>query len=229
MKLLLIPGSGSGKSDWIPQTKYFADSEAVLLPGHPEGKPCTSIDDYMEWLHGYIQRQHYQDVVLVGHSMGGAIAQLYGLKYGNEIKALVLIGSGARLRVLPARLEQIRGMLTDEVAWRKFLEEENSHIKPKVRRTIVEEGMQIGPTVALNDYLCCDKFDIMDRVQAIKLPTLLISGTADDRTPVKYTKYLADKIAGATSVIIEGASHWVHLDKPQEVNQAIEKFLARLA
>ncbi len=52
MKLLLIPGSGSGKSDWIPQTKYFADSEAILLPGHPEGKPCTSIDDYVEWLHG---------------------------------------------------------------------------------------------------------------------------------------------------------------------------------
>ncbi len=161
--------------------------------------------------------------------MGGAIAQLYGLKYGGELKALVLIGTGARLRVLPARLEQIRGMLTDKVAWRKFLEEENSHLEPEIRQAIVEEGMRIGPAVALNDYLCCDKFDIMDRVQAIKLPTLLICGTADDRTPLKYTKYLADKIAGATSVIIEGTSHWVHLDKPKEVNQAIEKFLACLA
>ena len=78
MKLLFIPGSGSGKETWLCQTEYFADSEAIALPGHPEGKPCSSVDEYVEWLRAYIRQQHYQDVVLVGHSLGGAIAQLYG-------------------------------------------------------------------------------------------------------------------------------------------------------
>ena len=228
MKLLFISGAGSGGAGWVHQIEYFAGSEVVALPGHPEGKPYSSIDDYIEWLQGYIHQQRYQDIVLVGHSMGSAIAQLYELRYGEKVKALVLIGSGARLRVLPARLTQIKEMITDEVAWREYLVGEYSHIEPEARQTLIEEGMRIGPVVALNDYLCCDTFDIMDRVHLIKLPTLVICGSADDRTPVKYTEYLADKIEGATQVIIEGASHWVHLDKPGEVNQAIEDFLARL-
>ncbi len=228
MKLLFIPGSGCGGEAWVYQTEYFTDSKAIALPGHPQGKPCPSIDDYVEWLRGYIHQHRYHDVILVGHSLGGAIVQLYGLKYPDGVKALVLIGSGARLRVLPSLLALLEAIITDETAWRKYLEDEYSTIDPEVRQALVEEGMQIGPAVTLNDYLCCDKFDIMDKVHTIKLPTLAICGSEDEKTPVKYTRYLADKIEAAAQVVIDGTSHWVHLEKPKEVNQAIEEFLAWL-
>jgi len=229
VKLLFIPGAGGVGAGWVHQIEYFTGSEVIVLPGHPEGKPCSSLDDYVGWLRDYIHQQRYQDVILAGHSMGSAVAQLYGLEYAKEIKALVLIGAGARLRVLPARLTLLEAMLTNEAAWRKFLADEFSLIEPAVRQTLIEEGVHIGPAVALNDYLCCDKFDIMDRVHLIKIPTLVICGSADDRAPVKYAEYLADKIGGAKLVIIDGAHHWVHLEKPKEVNQAIEDFLARLS
>ena len=80
----------------------------------------------------------------------------------------------------------------------------------------------------LNDLLGCDRFDIMGRVRDIKLPTLLICGSRDEMTPVKFTNYLKAGIEGATEVIIEGADHWVHVQKAGEVNQAIEKFLSSL-
>jgi len=228
VKLLFIPGSGCGREAWVYQTEYFTDSEAIALPGHPDGEPCTSVDDYVEWLWGYIHQHQYQDVILVGHSLGGAIVQLYGLKYPEEVKALVLIGSGARLRVLPSLLASLEAMITDDAAWRKYLEEQYSIIDPEVRQALIEEGVQIGPAVTLNDYLCCDKFDIMEKVHTIKLPTLVICGSEDKKTPVKYAKYLADKIEAATQVIVDGATHWGHLEKPKEVNQAIEEFLDRL-
>ena len=57
---------------------------------------------------------------------------------------------------------------------------------------------------------------------------MVICGREDEMTPVRYTRYLADKIEGATPVIIEGAGHLVFMEKPREVNQAIEKFLAGL-
>ncbi len=57
MKLLLIPGSGGPKEVWRYQTEYFPDSEGIALPGHPDGEPCTSVDDYVEWLRGYIHRK----------------------------------------------------------------------------------------------------------------------------------------------------------------------------
>lgn len=228
MKLLFIPGSGCGREVWVYQAGYFTDSEAIALPGHPDGEPCTSVDDYVGWLWGYIHQHQYQDVILAGHSLGGAIVQLYGLKYPDEVKALVLIGSGARLRVLPAYLTALEEIITDETAWREYLEDGYSTIDPEVRQALVEEGMQIGPAVTLNDYLCCDKFDIMEEVHTIKLPTLVICGSEDEMTPVKYAKYLADKIEAATQVVIDGTSHWVHLEKPEEVNQAIEEFLGGL-
>jgi len=228
MKLIFIPGSGGARGEWVYQIEYFTGSEVVVFPGHPEGKPCSSIDEYVEWLRGYIHQRRYRDVILVGHSMGGAVAQLYGLKYPEEVKGLVLIATGARLRVLPAFLAMLKEMITDAAAWQKYLEDEYSTIAPEVRRALVEEGMQIGPAVTLNDYLYCDKFDIMEKVHTIKLPTLAICGGEDKKTPVKYTKYLTDKIEGATQVVVDGTSHWVHLEKPKEVNQAIEEFLGRL-
>jgi len=228
MKLLFISGSGSGKEAWIYQTEYFTDAEAITLPGHPEGKLCSSVDKYVEWLRAYISQQEYQDVVLAGHSLGGAIAQLYGLKYGDEVKALVLIGTGARLRVHPDFLASVRQMIEDESAWREYVSDACGAADPEVRSAMIEARMRIGSAVMLNDLLCCDKFDIMDRVHNIKLPTLVICGSEDEMTPVKYTKYLADKIEGAIKVIVDGATHAVAREKPKEVNQTIEKFLASL-
>ena len=228
MNLLFIPGAGCGKQAGKCQTEYFSGSEAIALPGHPEGRPCSSIDGYVEWLHDYIYHQQYQDVVLVGHSMGGAVAQLYGLKYGDEVKALVLIGTGARLRVLPDWLKAVEEMVTDEAAWIKYLAERHRSTAPEIRQFVIEERMRIGPAVMLNDLLGCDKFDIMDRVHNIKLPTLVICGSDDELAPVKYTHYLASKIEAARELIVNGTGHWVQTEKPRKVNQAIDSFLASL-
>ena len=226
MKLLFIPGSGSGKEAWRYQTEYFTGSEAVALPGHPDGEPCSSVEEYTEWLRDYIHKQQYQDVVLIGHSLGGGIIQLYGLKYGDEVKALVLSGTGARLRVHPDTLALVRGMIGDEAAWRRYVEEGLSTIDPEMGKVMAEARIKIGPAVLLNDFICCDKFDIMEQLPNIKLPTLAICGSDDEMTPVKYTRYLAAKIEGSREVIIEGATHGLPREKPGEYNQAIERFLA---
>ncbi len=229
MKLIFIPGAACGKRAWLCQALYFADSEAVALPGHPEGKPCSSVDSYVEWLRGYLEERSYQDIVLVGHSMGGAVVQRYGLRYDDGIKALVLMGTGARLRIHPDLLKAVRDMVTDKLAWRDYLEERHRTTVTEVRQAIIEERLRIGPAVMLNDLLACDKFDLLAEVHNIKLPTLVIGGSEDDLTPVKYAHYLTSQIKGSRGVIVPGAGHWVLTERPREVNQAIESFLAELA
>ncbi len=228
MKLVFIHASGSTKESWYFQTQYFKDAEAIDLPGHGQGKPCTSINDYVQWLRGYIYGRGYEDVILAGHSLGGGIAQLYALQYPEELKALILIGTGARLRVLPNVLEALEAALDDPETWAKNVRVDYPFFDPEQREALRQKRATMGPKIVLNDQLCCDRFDIMDRVHEIKLPALLICGTEDVQTPVRYTEYLASKITGAKMAIIEGATHGVPLEKPDEVNHAIEEFLKSL-
>jgi pimeloyl-ACP methyl ester carboxylesterase len=224
MKLLLVPGSGAGANVWYYQCRHFSDCEGISLPGHPDGKPLTSIPAYVEWLHDYIHQKGYKDVILGGHSLGGGIAQLYALNHGNELRGLVLIGTGARLRVRPDILESVRGMIGNDKAWRQYIESTPVAPDPPLL-AIREMRLKIGPAVLLSDFLCCDRFDIMDGVQEIRVPTLVIVGTEDVMTPVKYGQYLANKIPGSKLVIIQGATHSVATEKPDEVNRAIEEWM----
>ncbi|MEE8158604.1 MAG: hypothetical protein V3T78_04460 [Dehalococcoidia bacterium] len=59
---------------------------------------------------------------------------------------------------------------------------------------MLEKSFEVGPAVARNDLLCCDRFDVMDRVHEIPLSSLVICGTEDVMTPVKYANYLAERI-----------------------------------
>jgi pimeloyl-ACP methyl ester carboxylesterase len=229
MKLIFIHGAGNTGLEYHYQTKHFKNSEAPDLPGHPEGQPCTSIDDYAQWLHEYIMQGDDSKPVLAGHSLGGAIALMYGLSYPADVKALILISTGARLRVRPDLLKLLDDLADAPDKWLKKVVEPPLHrVAPDVKEKIVNGMAKVGPAVQLNDFRCCDKFDVMDKVSQIAVPTLVISGTEDDMTPLKYSQYLADKIAGARLVIIDGTTHHCLLEKPAAANQAIESFLNNL-
>jgi pimeloyl-ACP methyl ester carboxylesterase len=229
VKLAFIHGSGNTGLVWQYQTRQFADSEAISLPGHPGGMPCSSIEGYTVWLHKYVFEKGYSELILAGHSMGGAVAQMYALDYPQDIKGLILIGTGARLRVRPDFLSLIEAGIEAPDTWIKDLVEPfYSRVDPAVREEVIDEVAEVGACVQLNDFRCCDKFDIMERVHQITVPTLVICGNEDEMTPVKYSQYLADKIAGARLVVVEGGSHFVFMEKSEDVNSAIGEFLCGL-
>lgn len=228
MKLIFIHGSGGSKEAWHYQTKHFPDAEAIDLPGHPEGELRTSIEGYVEWLREYLHEKGYRDVILAGHSLGGGIVLLYAFKHPEDLKGIICIGSGARLRVHPMYLEMLEKAQDDPNILIEFFQVGMELIDTELVEVLKRRALENGPAAFLNDMLCCDRFDIMDRVHEIKVPTLALCGTEDIMTPPKYTKYLADKIEGARAVVIEGGTHMVFAEKPEEVNKAIEDFLTSL-
>jgi len=228
MKLIFIHGSGGCKESWQYQTQYFKGSEAIDLPGHPVGEPCTSIDDYVEWLHGYLDKKGYTDLVITGHSLGGGIALLYGLKYPGTVKGLISVGSGARLRVHPMFLEGLEKAIAAQDNSLSPLEGSSALIEPKLAEIIKRRTDENGLGVLLNDLRACDKFDIMARLGEIDIPLLAVCGTEDVMTPPKYSQYLAKNMKNARTVVIQGGTHFVFAEKPEEVNQAIEEFLKGL-
>ena len=229
MKLVLISGAGGTAEFWQYQTEYFPNAEAVSLPGHPDGELCTSIEDYTDWLWSYILNRGYSAPVLAGHSMGGAIVQMYALRYPKDISGLVLIGTGARLRVAPQILSLVQEGIENPSVWvQNFLEFQLSRVDLVMKEKLINKSLELGAKVQLNDMLCCDKFDIMDKVHQIEVPTLILCGSEDEMTPPKYTSYLAAKIKGSRLTVIDGGAHFVFAERPGAVNQAIEQFLDSL-
>ncbi|MYC29191.1 MAG: alpha/beta hydrolase [Chloroflexi bacterium] len=228
MKLIYIHGAGSSSLAFYYQLQHFRNSKALDLPGHPVGKPCTSIDSYLEWVRGFTTARRYKNMVICGHSMGGAISMLYALKYPEEIRGIILVGTGARLRVHPDYLQMGREAVENESAW---LENQLGYypgVAPDIVQSLKRRTREVGPAVELNDLMACDSFDVMQEVENISLPTLVICGSEDTMTPVKYADYLSDRIPGARKVIVPGATHFVQLQKSREVNASIEEFLASL-
>jgi pimeloyl-ACP methyl ester carboxylesterase len=155
---------------------------------------------------------------------------MYALKYSQELKGIIIIDSGAKLRVHPRYLapceEAIKGNPRE---WYQLVEEIYRLTPGDYEREVVEKQKAMSPAVMLNDFLCCDKFDIMDKVQEIKLPALVICGELDVMTPVKYTNYLGAKLANSRVLIISQATHLALAEKPEAVNKAIEDFVKEIS
>ena len=112
--LVFIHGAGDSARAWKEQVAYFgARAHAIDLPGHgsrPDPLPAqVSALDYAHVVYTIITDElHLEQPIIVGHSLGGLIALEMGLNYGQQVGGLVLIGTGARMRVLPALLESAR-------------------------------------------------------------------------------------------------------------------------
>jgi pimeloyl-ACP methyl ester carboxylesterase len=160
--------------------------------------------------------------------MGGAITLLYALLYPEELKGIILISTGARLRVSPDYLDLCREPGENNFRWLEGQKRHFNGVESDIHQVLMRRAEEIGPGVELNDLLSCDHFDVMERVHKIKLPTAIICGSEDAMTPVKYSDYLAQQIKGARKDIIPGANHFVQLEKYHQVNAKIEEFLGRL-
>ena len=226
MKLIFLHGAGCSSLSFYYQLRHFRSAKAIDLPGHPDGKPCESVDGYLEWVRGFIRARRYKNVILCGHSMGGAIAMRYALKYPDELRGLILLGTGARLRVHPHYLDRCRQPGGNNGPWLDGHLEYYSAVEPEVFPVLRQRAAEVGPEVELNDLMACDSFDMMDCVGEIKLPTRVICGSDDVMTPVKYSDYLTNSITNASKSIIPGGTHFVHMEKFQKVNEEIEDFLA---
>jgi pimeloyl-ACP methyl ester carboxylesterase len=232
-QLVFIHGSGGNHKFWSKQINALSSNTQLIipdLPGHglSEDRGRDTIRDYVEWLKEFFTALNLKKSILIGHSMGGAIAQEFALHYPGCLRALVLVGTGAKLRVSPAILSLVNKdfemmvHVSCEYAYSETVPEE-----------IVREGFEIlcqnPPEILYGDFLACDRFDSREKLHEIFLPTLIICGSGDKLTPPFYSQYLHESICNSVLHIIEGGGHMIMVERPSEVNDLIEKFCQSLS
>lgn len=232
--LFMLHGAGQSHLTWEYQIEFLTNQDGYNfvipdLPGHgkSKGEGLKSVSEYTEFTKELIDELGLKEVIFVGHSMGGAIAQVLALDRTEYLKAIILVCTGAWMRVARETLLAVKNnyeTFCDMLPTRSFTEK-----APEILKTKFKEGLlNMDQKVVYHDLIACNKFDISDKVSDINIPTLIIAGKEDILTPVKYSEYLNHQIYDTELTFIEGSGHFVMQEKPDEFNEVILNFIKEL-
>lgn len=243
--LVLIPGFAAGAWIWSKHVAPLATKFRVIT-FDPRGIGKSSFkgeaitmqllaDDTAALLQALgIERAH-----VLGVSFGGFVAQEFALAYPEATRTLSLCctGFGGPNHAAPS-LETLTAVLstdgfnTEARVRRNLLpafspgfvrdhpEGVEELIQFRLANPVVEEAYKAQLQAGLG-------FDSEHRVDAIKAPTLVLSGTADAIVPVQNSRNLAQQIPGARLRLIEGGSHLFFIEQLDEFNRIVVEFLTQ--
>ena len=227
--VLFIHGAGGGQYTWSYQKGFFEkefNPVIIELPGHGAsgGEGEEEIGKYAEHVYAFLKALGLEKVFLVGHSMGGAITQTLALTHAEMMKGIVLVGTGARLRVFPMILDGIK------INFEETVQKINQFsFSRKAQADVIEKSvsfmLQCRPEVLYGDFLACDRFDLMNKVEKIVLPTLILCGDDDQLTPVKYSQFLNSRMKGSKLEVLPNAGHMVMMEAAQAFNGKVREFI----
>ena len=228
--VILIHGAGGHHLYWPPQIRRLHNQRvfAIDLPGHgkTEGIGHQVINDYVGEVIEFIKALKLNAAILVGHSMGSAIALTAAVRFPKRVLALGLLGSGARLRVSPSILQSASDPARIAEAIRLVTDLSFSQQAPARLKELAAQRMtEIRPAVLYGDFMACDAFNISDQLSKISVPTLVLCGMEDKMTPLKDSEYLRNHIADAWLEIVSDAGHMAMLERPDAVAEILANFL----
>ncbi|MBE8540321.1 alpha/beta fold hydrolase [Geoglobus acetivorans] len=223
--LFYIHSSGSDAEQWKYQLEAVG-GYAIDLPNHGESYEAEikSIDDYAFYVSETVKKTCGK-AVITGHSLGGAVAQKVCVNYPELCIGLVLVGTGARLRVLPEILDELESRpdnAIEKILEMGFFRKGDEYWRMREKYLKNSEVLHL-------DLMLCDKFDMLEDYRSgkvrIEVPVLIVVGAEDRLTPVKYAEFFKNHIENSKLVVIDSASHMVMVEKPDEFNSVLKAFL----
>jgi pimeloyl-ACP methyl ester carboxylesterase len=228
--LVLLHGAGGSRLHWPPGIRRLAGGDvfALDLPGHGDsaGRPVSTLSGYAEHVLDWIRATALEPVILVGHSMGAAIALIIALRRPQDVAGLVLVGASARLRVAPALLADSATRTGFPKAVDQVVEWSFSASTPRSLIDLARDRMiEAGHTAFHNDFQACENFDVRTRLAEIQVPALVIQGEDDQMTPLSLAEELAAGLPNGGLASLPAVGHMVMLEKPNQVAELLRGFL----
>lgn len=231
--VVLIHGAGGFHLHWPKHIRRINGYRvlALDLPGHGKSKGLgeQSIRGYAKKVVQWLDDIGVGSAIFVGHSMGGAIVQTLALEHTDYVKAMVLIGTGAKLPVNEDLLNKVSFPGNFDAVVNLILKWSYSRsADPKMVDQARKRMKETRPTVLHGDFLACKVFDVSERLSEIKVPTLVLVGEEDKMTPPSFSSHLDEQIKDTQMEILPGAGHMVMLEQEGEVAKVLTKFLDSL-
>lgn len=241
--LLLVSGLGGGTWSWYGQVPFFQrfyrtiayDNRGAGRSDAPQGP--YSIRQFAEDSLCLLDSLNVEEVLVMGLSMGGMIAQEMALMAPRRVKALVLgcTHFGGELRVPPdpqaiQTLMNNDGLTCEQIVDKNlplFFSAEFMKSRPEALDAYrqVQLSAPEQPVHAFQAQLkAIRSHDCSERISGIQAPTLLVTGSRDILVPRENTYLMAEKLPHAEVVVIPGAGHALHVESRDEVNEIVHHF-----
>jgi pimeloyl-ACP methyl ester carboxylesterase len=229
--VVFLHSFGGDSSHWASQLDHLRHHRRALaidLRGH--GKSARpkdmdySVGAFVRDLESVVDQMKLQRFVLVGHSLGAAVANAYAGKHPDRVVGLVLVGAPGRI---PA--EQSKKVIASLEAnynqtMSQYMDRLVADAQPHVKTLLYEQMSKIPREDSIAMIGALMKDDPLPAFDRYKGPRLLMyAEAADSQGGLQTLKPQARHVA------FSGTSHWPHLDKPKEFNEALDEFLASVA
>ncbi len=253
--IILLHGFGASSYSWRNVLKSLNQKNKLFLIDFKgfglSDKPMDdkySISDQTEIIINFIQKNNLQNLILVGHSMGGAVALRTALRCvkmkNNLLKGLILLDSPAYKQRLPAFIQILRIPILNKLILALFPAKLCAKLVLKKcffdDKKITDELIKdySGPLRLSVSYHALIKTaqklipseadEITKQYQEINIPTLLIWGQQDQIVPLSVGQKLKQAIPNSKLAVIPDCGHMPQEEKPKETAKIISEFLNRI-
>ncbi len=242
--IVFLHGWGAFKELWWSTLRDLGRDYrcfAIDMPGHGESRigRADQIERIATLVADFCADLGLTSIILVGHSMGGSVAVELTLHYPHLVQRLALIDAAVdayrmpaytRLYLLPAigwpvfRITQAIGRAFRPIGQRIPHDHGGGWIRPWVRRASYLATFDPEGLYRILRSLFATRAD--ERLQQIRVPTLVLTGQFDSLVPPSHARRLAQDIPGARYVVLPASIHNPMDEQPGAFTRALRAFLS---
>lgn len=233
--VLLLPGWGTTIDTYlsiINSVSTYANIYCLDMPGFGNSQEPTfswNLDNYIDFIIKFIQKQNIKELDLIGHSNGGRI--IIKLMNKNDlpfkVNKIILIGSAGIVhkKTIYQNLKINFYKFCKKFLEIKLINTMFPQLLLTLKNSFGSQDYRNATPIMRGSLVQLVNEDLKMYLPNIKVPTLLIWGTNDTATPLCDAELMEQLIPDAGLVKIENCSHYVFLEKPTYVNRIIYTFL----
>jgi non-heme chloroperoxidase len=210
---------------------------AISQRGHGDSeRPAEGFlpKDFADDVAAFMQQKKISSAIIVGHSMGGFVAQQFAVLYPKLTKGLVIICSDAAFVDNPGMPEFYQQVMQLSGAMdKKFMDEFQKAtlakpIDPAYFEALVAEGMKVPVRVFQAALTGLMGADLTSNLRNLNIPTLIFWGDQDSFCLRKDQQELLNSIKGSKLIVYEGVGHALHWEQPERFAKELVGFVGKV-